>query len=108
VLSRKLPPLLGVVFGPELKHGARGPAIVLVVFGLRHHAVWLHCGHSRTPADCIPPLTFAGTSDPSQLRYVLPRLAIWKLVPLAYLAFSCGQATVPSSGDHMADWDGLR
>jgi len=37
-------------------------------------------------------LLVAGTSDPAQLRHVLPELATWKLALLGYLAFSCGQA----------------
>jgi len=46
-------------------------------------------------------LLIAGTSDPAQLRHVLPELATWKLALLAYLAFSCGQAAFPSAGDHV-------
>jgi hypothetical protein len=46
-------------------------------------------------------LLVAGTSDPAQLRHVLPELATWKLVLLGYLAFSCGQAAFPSAGDHI-------
>ncbi|MHB8695840.1 MAG: hypothetical protein ACYDHH_31885 [Solirubrobacteraceae bacterium] len=46
-------------------------------------------------------LLIAGTSDPAQLRHVLPELATWKLVLLSYLAFSCGQAAFPSPGDHI-------
>jgi hypothetical protein len=46
-------------------------------------------------------LLLAGTSDPAQLRHVLPELATWKLALLGYLAFSCGQAAFPSAGDHV-------
>jgi len=46
-------------------------------------------------------LLIAGTSDPAELRHVLPELATWKLALLAYLAFSCGQAAFPSAGDHV-------
>jgi hypothetical protein len=35
------------------------------------------------------------------LRHVLPHLAGWKLVLLASVAFSCGQAAFPSRGDHI-------
>jgi len=65
------------------------------------------------PLLLVPPLLVAiglvcaGTSDPRQLRHLLPRLAIWKLVLLAYVAFSCGQATFPSSGDHFGKLGGL-
>jgi hypothetical protein len=52
-------------------------------------------------------LAVAGTADPSKLRHLLPRLATWKLVLLAYVAFSCGQATFPSSGDHLGKLGGL-
>ncbi len=44
---------------------------------------------------------FAGTSDLAQLRHLLPHLTSWKLVLLAYVAFSCGQAAFPSPGDHI-------
>ncbi len=59
------------------------------------------------PLLLVPPLllaialALAGTSDPAQLRHVLPNLATWKLVVLGYLAFSCGQAAFPSSGDRI-------
>lgn len=53
-------------------------------------------------------LACAVTTDPSQLRQLLPRLATWKLVLLAYLAFSCGQATFPSSGDQIGKLGGSR
>ncbi len=59
------------------------------------------------PLLLVPPLLVVialaavGTTDPSQLRHLLPRLATWKLVLLAYVAFSCGQATFPSAGDHL-------
>ena len=46
-------------------------------------------------------LLVAGTSDPAQLRRVLPELATWKVVLLGYLTFSCGQAAFPSAGDHV-------
>lgn len=46
-------------------------------------------------------LLIADTSDPAQLRHVLPQLATWKVVLLGYLAFSCGQAAFPSCGDHV-------
>jgi hypothetical protein len=46
-------------------------------------------------------LLIADTSDPAQLRHVLPQLATGKLVLLGYLAFSCGQAAFPSCGDHV-------
>jgi hypothetical protein len=65
------------------------------------------------PLLILPPLLVAialacaGTTDPSQLRQLLPRLAAWKLVLLAYLAFSCGQAAFPSSGDHIGKLGGL-
>jgi hypothetical protein len=65
------------------------------------------------PLLLVPPLllaialALAGTTDPSQLRHLLPRLAAWKLVLLAYVAFSCGQATFPSSGDHVGKLGGL-
>jgi hypothetical protein len=52
-------------------------------------------------------LALAGTSDPAQLRDLIPRLATWKLVLLAYLAFSCGQAAFPSRGDHIGLLGGL-
>ena len=61
----------------------------------------------------IPPLlltialALAGTSDPSQLRHLLSELPAWKLALLLYLAFSCGQATFPSSGDHIGVVGGL-
>ncbi len=59
------------------------------------------------PLLLVPPLllvialAFAGTSDPAQLRQLLPHLASWKLALLAYVAFSCGQAAFPSPGDHI-------
>jgi hypothetical protein len=59
------------------------------------------------PLVLVPPLLLAivllvaGTIDPAQLRHVLPSLAAWKLVALGYLAFSCGQAAFPSSGDRI-------
>jgi len=59
------------------------------------------------PLLLVPPLllaiafAFAGTTDLSQLRHVLPHLAAWKLALLTYVAFSCGQAAFPSSGDHI-------
>jgi hypothetical protein len=65
------------------------------------------------PLVLVPPLllavalAFAGTSDPSQLRHLLPGLATWKLVLLAYVSFSCGQAAFPSSGDHIGKLGGL-
>jgi hypothetical protein len=52
-------------------------------------------------------LALAGTSDPAQLRQLIPKLAIWKLVALGYLAFSCGQAAFPSRGDHIGIFGGL-
>jgi hypothetical protein len=61
----------------------------------------------------VPPLllaiafAFAGTADLSQLRHVLPHLAAWKLALLTYVAFSCGQAAFPSSGDHIGVLGGL-
>jgi hypothetical protein len=59
------------------------------------------------PLLLVPPLllaialALAGNSDPSHLRHLLPGLATWKLVLLGYLAFSCGQAAFPSSGDRI-------
>ena len=59
------------------------------------------------PLLLVPPfllaiaLGVAGISDPGQLRHILPHLAAWKLALLAYVAFSCGQASFPSSGDHI-------
>ena len=59
------------------------------------------------PLLLVPPLLvaiallIADTSDPAQLRHVLPQLATGKLVLLGYLAFSCGQAAFPSCGDHV-------
>jgi ABC-type spermidine/putrescine transport system permease subunit II len=61
----------------------------------------------------VPPLlvaialAFAGTSDPSQPRHLLPGLATWKLVLLPYVSFSWGQAAFPSSGDHIGKLGGL-
>lgn len=52
-------------------------------------------------------LALAGTSDPAQLRHLVPKLAVWKLVALGYLAFSCGQAAFPSRGDHIGVLGGL-
>jgi hypothetical protein len=65
------------------------------------------------PLLLVPPLLLAialglaGTSDPAQLRHLLPHLAIWKLVLLGYVAFSCGQAAFPSRGDHIGMLGGL-
>jgi hypothetical protein len=59
------------------------------------------------PLLLVPPLllvialALAGTGDPAQLRHLLPQLPTWKLVLLGYLAFSCGQAAFPSSGDRI-------
>ncbi len=61
----------------------------------------------------VPPLLLAivlvaaGTVDPEQLRHVLPSLAAWKLVALGYVAFSCGQAAFPSSGDRIGILGGV-
>src|ERR1035437_9337133 len=68
---------------------------------------------AAAPLVLVPPLlvaialAFAGTGDPSQLRHLLPGLAIWKRVLLAYVSFSCGQAAFPSSGDHIGKLGGL-
>jgi hypothetical protein len=65
------------------------------------------------PLLLVPPLlvaialAVAGTTDPSKLRHLLPRLSTWKLVLLSYVAFSCGQATFPSSGDQLGALGGL-
>jgi hypothetical protein len=65
------------------------------------------------PLLLVPPLlvaialALAGTADPTQLRHLLPGLAPWKLVVLSYVAFSCGQAAFPSSGDHIGFVGGL-
>ncbi len=52
-------------------------------------------------------LGLAGTSDPARLGSLVPHLAAWKLVVLGYVAFSCGQAAFPSSGDHIGILGGL-
>jgi len=52
-------------------------------------------------------LVVAGTIDPAQLRHALPSLATWKLVALGYVAFSCGQAAFPSSGDRIGSLGAL-
>ena len=68
---------------------------------------------ATAPLVLVPPLLLAvalavaGTSDPSQLRHALSNLAPWKLVLLAYVAFSCAQAAFPSSGDHIGIFGGL-
>jgi hypothetical protein len=55
----------------------------------------------------IPPMliaivfVLAGTTEIAQLRHVLPELSAWRLVLLAYVAFSCAQAAFPSPGDHI-------
>ncbi|MGO9751250.1 MAG: hypothetical protein ACLP22_07010 [Solirubrobacteraceae bacterium] len=65
------------------------------------------------PLLVVPPLLVAivflvtGTTDLTQLRHVLPDLATWRLVLLAYLAFSCAQAAFPSRGDHVGVLGGL-
>jgi hypothetical protein len=65
------------------------------------------------PLLLVPPLltaialALAGTSDPSQLQQLVPKIVAWKLVLLGYLAFSCGQAAFPSSGDHIGKLGGL-
>jgi hypothetical protein len=59
------------------------------------------------PLLLIPPIlvaivfALAGTTDLAHLRHVLPDLAIWRLVLLAYAAFTCAQAAFPSRGDHI-------
>jgi hypothetical protein len=68
---------------------------------------------ATAPLLLIPPLLVAialavtGTTDPSKLRHLLPLIATWKLVLLSYVAFSCGQATFPSSGDQLGKLGGL-
>jgi hypothetical protein len=65
------------------------------------------------PLLLVPPLliaialAFAGTSDPSQLRHLVPKMVAWKVVLLGYIAFSCGQAAFPSSGDRIGRLGGL-
>lgn len=65
------------------------------------------------PLVLVPPLLLAivlvvaGTVDPAQLRHALPSLATWKLVALGYVAFSCGQAAFPSSGDRIGSLGAL-
>src|SRR5581483_3072171 len=59
------------------------------------------------PLLLIPPLLtavvflIAGTTDLAHLRHALPNLTAWRLVLLAYLAFSLAQAAFPSGGDHI-------
>jgi hypothetical protein len=65
------------------------------------------------PLLLVPPLLFAlvviltGTGDPARLPHLLPHLAIWKLILLGYLTFSCGQAAFPSRGDRIGPLGGL-
>jgi len=90
-----VPRLFVPLFGNPDAHPLLWPALlgVLVLIGAR----WM----PRRVAALPIALLIADTSDPAQLRHVLPQLATGKLVLLGYLAFSCGQAAFPSCGDHV-------
>lgn len=93
------------LFGPQ-----RDPVSGSVTLGAVPHAVTDPLRGALiavAPLLLVPPLlvafalAVADNSDPAQLRHILPHLAVWKLLLLAYVAFSCGQAAFPSSGDHI-------
>jgi hypothetical protein len=100
----------------RLFHPVRDPASGSVTLGMVPHAA---TGPLRgaliavAPLLLVPPLLVAialgvaGNDDPAALRQILPHLAAWKLVLLAYVAFSCGQAAFPSSGDRIGALGGL-